>query len=332
MITPFRTTQFLPATLKNLFYPPEQVEYTYFARAGKCPFVGGSAVVKAAWAADASMLSYARYGAARMTDDTLKGNFARGGLEAQTIGPDLKNWNAPGTQAVFAACPEFAILAFRGTEADDHKDSAYDGDIVLVREPDSHPHAQTPILGPISSLFSVPVLVHQGFQTALAEVWNDVRTAVQMYRNRFPNSEIVFTGHSLGGALAVLAYSRIGDQNSSLYTFGCPRVGDQAFRDRVLANPGKGIYRVVNFNDAVTHIPLANLLYEQTPTQSYRFDDKGNLNAGDDTFLGDVGALETAVTQLPANVLTLDLSKIAAPLSVVDHSPARYCMRLWDCV
>ena len=93
MITPFRTTSSLPGTLKNLFYPPEQGEYTYFARAKQSPFVGGSAVVKAAWAADASMLSYARYGAVPPWTDVQR---AQGQLlEAKavfatilTIGPD----------------------------------------------------------------------------------------------------------------------------------------------------------------------------------------------------------------------------------------------------
>jgi triacylglycerol lipase len=330
VITPLRQTQFLPGTLKNLFYPPERTEYTYFARAKECPFVNGNAIVKAAWAADASMLSYARYGAARMPDNDLFANFGRGGLDCRKIG----DWNAPGTQAVFASCDDFAILAFRGTEGDDPKDCEYDADFVLVFEQDCHPHhtATTGILASMTHLFSPPCLVHQGFRNALEEVWKDVQRIVADYRAKRPAAEIVFTGHSLGGALAALAFSRFADPNSSLFTFGCPRVGDAPFRDRVLSNPGKGIYRIVNFDDAVTHVPLASLLYEQIPTRSYRFDANGNLNPGDDTFLGDLASLRTAFQGLPSNLMTLDLAQIAAPLSAVDHSPARYCMRLWDCV
>ena len=80
IIQPRRNTPLLPGTLKNLFFPPEEGEYQYFARAADCPFATGSEFVKAAWAADASMLCYARYGADRMTDDQLKANLAQGGL------------------------------------------------------------------------------------------------------------------------------------------------------------------------------------------------------------------------------------------------------------
>jgi len=327
----------LPGTLKNLFYPPEREEFTYFERAGECGYANGSAIVKAAWAADAAMLAYARYGAQRMDDDDLDANFRRAGLGYQKIGGTAGTWNAPGTQAVFASCDQFAILAFRGTEIDDPKDSLYDGDIVLVPEHDYRPSPGDPgpALGHLTSithLFSPPCLVHQGFRNALDEVWEAVHHIVLDYRGNHPGAEILFTGHSLGGALAVLAYSRFADIDLSLCTFGCPRVGDGAFRDRVMSNPGRGIRRFVNFNDAVAHVPLESLLYRQSPEQCYRFDDNGNLGSDGDTFGGDIDALRAAVNGLPANLLTADLSQISAPPSVVDHSPARYCFRLWDCV
>jgi hypothetical protein len=99
-----------------------------------------------------------------------------------------------------------------------------------------------------------------------------------------------------------------------------------------MSNPGRGIRRFVNFNDAVAHVPLESFLYRQTPAQSYRFDENGNLGSGDDTFDGDIESLRTAVNGLPEDLLAADLATIPAPHSVVDHSPARYCMRLWDCV
>ena len=333
MISPNKHTELLPGTLKNLFYPPERIEYTYFARASERPFRNGGAIVTAAWAADASMLAYARYGSTRMTDSDLAANFGRAGLECVKIG----DWNAPGTQAVFASCDQFAILAFRGTEIDDTKDSLYDSDIILMPEHDYRPSLADPRpalahLTSITHLFSPPCLVHRGFQNALEEVWEQVHRVVLDYRISHKDAEILFTGHSLGGALAVLAFSRFADPDLSLCTFGCPRVGDGAFRDRVMSNPGRGIRRFVNFNDAVTHVPLESFLYRQTPAPSYRFDENGNLGSGDDTFGGDIEALRTAVNGLPKNLLDADLATIPAPHSVVDHSPARYCMRLWDCV
>jgi triacylglycerol lipase len=331
MIEPLRHTPLLPGTLQNLYFPPS--DYTYFARAKECPFSAGRSIVRAAWAADASMLAYARYGQRHMTDAELDANFQRAGLTYEKIG----DWDAPGTQGVFAFCDAFAILAFRGTEADDPKDCFYDADLVLVHEPDYRPAADDhgPALGFLANvehLFSPPCLVHRGFQMALNSVWEQVHGLVTNYRKGHPGVEICFTGHSLGGALAVLAFSRFADPDLSLFTFGCPRVGDGPFRDRVLSNPGRGICRYVNYNDAVAHIPLESLLYRQSPLPCYRFDENGVLGQDDDSFKGDVAALRTAVIGLPASIRLGDLDQIPAPPSVVDHSPARYCFRLWDCV
>jgi len=106
MITPIRHTNFLPGTLKNLFYPPERNEFTYFERVGHCAFANASTVVKAAWSADASMLAYARYGASGMDDADLDANFGWAALRYQKIGGTAGNWNASGTQARFASCAQ----------------------------------------------------------------------------------------------------------------------------------------------------------------------------------------------------------------------------------
>src|SRR3954471_14470222 len=132
MVTPVRHTPLLPGTLANLFYPP--ADYKYFANAATAPFARGGSLTKAAWAADASMLAYARYGQRHMTDEELDANFNRGGLAHIKIGGTASNWNAPGTQAIFATCAEFAILAFRGTERDDPRDLSADSDLILSHE------------------------------------------------------------------------------------------------------------------------------------------------------------------------------------------------------
>ncbi len=336
-VTPANPSPLLPSTLKNLFFPPEKDEYTYFARAADYPFSKGDSLVKAAWAADAAMLSYARYGPTRMTDAELAQNLARGGMALRAqIGGDIANWNAPGTQAFFATADDFAILAFRGTEIDDPADAHSDLDILLVHEPD-YKGASTSHMGHLSllaHLFSLPCLVHRGFQSALNSVWDQVHTELSDYRNQRPNSEICITGHSLGGALALLTYSRLADPGISAYTIGCPRVGNGLFRDRVAASPGKGHYRCVNFNDLVTHVPLESALYLHAPAKCYRFDEAGTLSCQDqDVLTADLDVTAKLLAGLPSDVRTdeqyLDLP---APPGVVDHSPARYCRRLWDCV
>ncbi len=337
MIVPRKHTELLPGSLKNLFYPPEKGEYTYFSRAQECPFVSGGVTTKAAWAADAAMLVYARYGQTRMTDAEFDENLRRGNLSHVKIGGTPANWNAPGTQGVFASCDQFAILVFRGTEKDDPTDFLYDADILPIHEHDYRPAADDP--GPalghfafVTHLFSPPCLVHQGFQRALGQVWEQVHELVTEYRRTHPGAEICLTGHSLGGALAVLAFSRFADPDISLYTFGCPRVGDRAFCARVLSNPGRGNYRFVNYNDAVTHIPLESILYRHAPEQCYRFAENGRIDPDDGAFKGDIDSLRAAVFGLPRSLRLGGLDNIPAPPSLVDHSPARYCFRLWDCV
>jgi hypothetical protein len=82
----------------------------------------------------------------------------------------------------------------------------------------------------------------------------------------------------------------------------------------------------------VTHVPTESLLYRQTPTACYRFTADGELDVGDDTFQGDVTSLRAAIAGLPGSIELGNLDEIPAPPSLVDHSPARYCFRLWDCV
>jgi len=58
--------------------------------------------------------------------------------------------------------------------------------------------------------------VHSGFYNHLEKVWDFVPEEEE-------TNPIVFTGHSLGGAMATLACSRV---KSTAVTFGSPRVGN----------------------------------------------------------------------------------------------------------
>lgn len=70
--------------------------------------------------------------------------------------------------------------------------------------------------------------------------------------------KIYFTGHSLGGAMAVLAALdyRLKEQNSEIWviTFGCPRVGNRAFC-RLYERKILEVVHVQNGNDIVTKMP-----------------------------------------------------------------------------
>jgi hypothetical protein len=338
MVEPKRHTPLLDGTLKNLFFPPEKDEYQYFQVAAGHSFPDGDYLVQASWAADAAMLSYARYGARRMGSDELAENVKRAGLTLRaTIGEDPRDWNAPGTQAFFATADDFAILAFRGSEIDDPDDGGDDLDIRLVHEPDYAGSATTLLghLAVIEHLFTAPCLVHRGFQSALNRVWAQVHEQLSQYRRERPDAAICLTGHSLGGALALLTYSRLSDPKVSAYTIGCPRVGDGVFGRRVSANPGKGHYRFVNGDDLVAHVPPESALYRHAPLECYRFDETGRLDTeNEEELLADLVAVHGALRGLPADFRSHPemLGQLPAPPCLVDHSVARYCMRIADCV
>ena len=205
----------LPASIptpENLYYPPKRGDYTYFETP---PYqLGESPKVSLARAADASLLAYARFVQQRMALADLQGILATAGYPAaQPIGDCFVD-GANAGRGYFAYNDSHALLAIRGTEADNNKDKAADAEI-----------DRTPESG---------ALVHSGFKRYLDSVWGQVTQCVAGYRANHPNQNICITGHSLGGALATLAFTRLNDPASSLITFGCPRVGNPAYCNVVL--------------------------------------------------------------------------------------------------
>ncbi|KAI7892789.1 lipase [Mucor mucedo] len=103
--------------------------------------------------------------------------------------------------------------------------------------------------------------VHTGFLASYNEVADKYFPYVQQQLSNFPNYKVVVSGHSLGGAHALLAAldlyqrdSRFGPNNMSVYTVGCPRVGDTSFAYYVDATRIP-FYRSVHNRDPVPHLP-----------------------------------------------------------------------------
>lgn len=129
-------------------------------------------------------------------------------------------------------CGRIAILSFRGTEPTSVINWLTDADVALRS-------------------FHGRGAVHRGFYTNLRSVWGDVSHALLKMMQADEAGEgkgngngrsarlerLYITGHSLGGAMAVLAAARIlleGDRRwqealSGVYTFGQPAVGDRVF-------------------------------------------------------------------------------------------------------
>ncbi|WP_299492502.1 lipase family protein [Acaryochloris sp. IP29b_bin.137] len=129
--------------------------------------------------------------------------------------------------------------------------------------------------------------VHRGFLKAFTDVWyvKDDDTQVKMedrLRKEMQGNKrtLWITGHSLGGAMAILAAAscKLSDSNhlevSGVYTYGQPRVGDLNFEAVFDPQLKTKTFRVVNNNDIVARIP--NINYEHVGTLKF-INSSGNV-------------------------------------------------------
>jgi len=102
-----------------------------------------------------------------------------------------------------------------------------------------------------------PTDLHSGFQAAVASVWGKIRPVIE--QRSASEQPLFFTGHSLGGALAVVAAERAMRElkvtATAVYTFGSPRTGGQEFFDRYTPGLGNLTFRLVHGTDLVATVP-----------------------------------------------------------------------------
>ncbi|KAI8058756.1 lipase precursor [Thamnidium elegans] len=103
--------------------------------------------------------------------------------------------------------------------------------------------------------------VHVGFLASYNEIVRLFFPRIQKELTMYPNYKLVITGHSMGGAQAVLAGldfyqrdKRFTPKNLSIYTVGCPRIGNPDFAYYV-DSTGISVHRSVNDRDIVPHLP-----------------------------------------------------------------------------
>ena len=101
------------------------------------------------------------------------------------------------------------VLCFRGTEPAEFSDIKADLNALPDKAANGHG------------------LVHNGFQTEIEKIWDQIRTA--MAKMKLDGKQFYITGHSLGGAMATIAASRLPDVCDALYTYGSPRAGTRKF-------------------------------------------------------------------------------------------------------
>ena len=252
-------------------------------------FPGGRPADEAALCAELSRLSYVSFerdGAARRLAEAALGSAGF---------TEVRFFSAGGTECYLAHDPLAALsaLAFRGTMGP--RDAVTD--VLAWRR-------RWPAGG----------TVHYGFAGALEHVW----PLVLPHLRRRPG-RMVYTGHSLGAALATLAASLMAPD--TLYTFGSPRVGDAAFVATLRTLP---CVRTTDCCDVVCRVPPAWLGYAHLEGNQYA-DRTAQLHAEPPAAYvrADQAQARGAYRRLHAwrwgNVWTRDLA---------DHAPINYLSAL----
>ncbi len=172
------------------------------------------------------------------------------------------------TQGYVCAGPRAILVAFRGTE----KPRDWLTNLEFATVP-----------GPASR-------VHRGFWEALVAAdlkpsppMDQVREALAQMSKR--SEPVWVTGHSLGGALALLCAAQLVLEDNipvqGIYTFGQPRAGDYGFATAFDKAFEARAFRFVNNNDVVPMVPPVGLIlrYWHTEREIYIDSDK-RLYAG----------------------------------------------------
>jgi triacylglycerol lipase len=177
----------------------------------------------------------------------------------ELLGMDARLISRDNTQCYVLTNAEHIVLAFRGTEApttiDGLKDWLLTDAMNLLIVPEGR-------LGTDFIAAGVSARFHQGFISALAEIWDPVDEAVAA-ELKASERPLWITGHSLGGALALLAgwlFVRKFVNVHQIITFGGPMIGNkdavQAFDSGL---KGK-IFRYVDPRDPVPQLPTMSLV------------------------------------------------------------------------
>ena len=303
----------IPSRTSLDLFPPVKGHHIEQAFAAENRFVRDAAglVLPNAWLlAELSLLAYA-------DPDVIRAELKNVALSL--VGAPI---NGRSTQGFVAQGDGFAVAAFRGTEfflpgrdplnllQGVIADFLTDSQVALVAAP-------RPAQGRI----------HQGFLAALDgdKVFDQLNDRLADVRRNQPGAKIWFTGHSLGGALAILAAARLSGIQG-VYVYGAPRVGDASFGKALAVRT----IRFVHGSDAVTQFPTFGLLVPPRFPSLGRYQPNGEIVAIDRNGrlrrAGILGALGVGVGGLPTRILE-NLNRLLTN-DLIDHAPIFYAIHI----
>ena len=240
-----------PPTISQDLPPLNPGDYDYFSPfAERPPFVPRPLTVvnwpNAWWLAEFSLLAYC-------TEANVRLGMAQSGFRLRP-----KFFIDKDAQVLVAESDDAIVVAFRGTEAPNFTRTGLFGFFQTVVD-----SGQDWLINAKAKLVPLVVdgvsrgKVHSGFLSAFNSIKVDLRAAIAELQSAKPRP-VWYTGHSLGGALATLAAAQAGDA-TGLYTFGCPRVGDDQFV-AVFSTLSQSA-RVCLSGDPVPEVPLETALF-----------------------------------------------------------------------
>lgn len=174
------------------------------------------------------------------------------------LGLSARLVSADNTQAYVGTDDNNIVVAFRGSEAPTTLDGLKDW---FLTNADNLLIQPTGLLSTEFLAAGVGARWHQGFVNAITEVWEPLFAEVAA-RQKEKERCFWITGHSLGGALAMLAawlFFRRTMMPHQVYTFGAPMVGNKVVAGAFEREFGNKISRYANGPDPVPLLPMMSL-------------------------------------------------------------------------
>lgn len=174
------------------------------------------------------------------------------GMQARLISVD-------NTQAYVAADDQSLVVAFRGSQSPTSLDGFKDWLLTNANNLLILPEGR---IGTDFAAAGVGARFHRGFLEALAEIWEPLRAAVRAELDR-QDRPLWVTGHSLGGAIALLAAWRLQRDFIAIHevvTFGAPMIGNAAAAEAFQREFPDKIFRYIDIEDPVPLLPSMSLV------------------------------------------------------------------------
>ncbi|PYH48555.1 lipase family protein [Aspergillus saccharolyticus JOP 1030-1] len=119
--------------------------------------------------------------------------------------------------------------------------------------------------------------IHSGWWKAWETVASAITSKVEAAVTTYSDYDLVFTGHSLGAALAAIGATILRNDGYTvdLYNFGQPRIGNLALADYITAQDKGDNYRVTHTDDVVPKLPPKLLGYHHFSPEYWITSDSG---------------------------------------------------------